>query len=175
LNWRRLKWWRRLISQAIDPATAPGVEESIAEIHIEHGPHAVIQAWELVSWLSNRLGWDVATGKVTGGKELAWNCTAPNGSTRITIRRLDEGPPEIRKVRLVGKLDGKAAAINMIVEAQDRLAILLEGVEAAPRTQNMPPRTPGELIGRQLSDRERDPVFRQCMAVAQVLAQSVMK
>jgi hypothetical protein len=31
-----------------------------------------------------------------------------------------------------------------------------------------------ELVGRQLSDRSRDPVFRESMAVAQVMAQSVL-
>ena len=31
-----------------------------------------------------------------------------------------------------------------------------------------------ELIARQLSDRERDPVFRDSMMVAQILARSVL-
>jgi hypothetical protein len=32
-----------------------------------------------------------------------------------------------------------------------------------------------ELVGRQLSDRERDPVFAESIATAQVLAQSLLK
>src|SRR5262249_43643488 len=64
LNWRRLKFWRRLLGQALDPATAPGALDSITEVQVEHGPHAVIQAWELVSWLASRLGWLVQAGKV---------------------------------------------------------------------------------------------------------------
>ena len=56
-----------------------------------------------------------------------------------------------------------------------RLATFLEGVDAAPRTQTLPPLSPAELVGKQLSDRERDPVFRESMAVAQVLAQSLLK
>jgi hypothetical protein len=39
---------------------------------------------------------------------------------------------------------------------------------------NVPKRTPAELIGRQLSDREPDPVFRESMAVAQVFAKSLL-
>jgi hypothetical protein len=31
------------------------------------------------------------------------------------------------------------------------------------------------LIGRQLSDRERDPVFHESMAVAQVMARSLLE
>ena len=49
-----------------------------------------------------------------------------------------------------------------------------EGVDAAPRTVTTPPLTPAELVGRQLSDRERDLAFRQAMSVAQQLAQSVL-
>src|SRR5262249_42438187 len=59
LNWRRLKFWRRMLAEALDPNTAPGTLESITEVLVEHGPHAVIQAWELVSWLACRLGWQV--------------------------------------------------------------------------------------------------------------------
>src|SRR5262249_43820678 len=57
LNWRRLKFWRRLLGQALDPATARGAEESVSELHVEHGPHDVVQAYELVGWLAQRLGW----------------------------------------------------------------------------------------------------------------------
>jgi hypothetical protein len=46
-------------------------------------------------------------------------------------------------------------------------------VERAPRTVTVPPTSAVDLIGRQLSDRERDPAFRDSMAVAQVMAQSV--
>ena len=59
LNWRRLKFWRRMLSQALDPNTAPTALDNVREVLVEHGPHAVIQAWELVSWLSSRLGWKV--------------------------------------------------------------------------------------------------------------------
>jgi hypothetical protein len=64
--------------------------------------------------------------------------------------------------------------LNLVAESELRLAILLEGVDAAPRTMNVPKRTPAELIGRQLSDREPDPVFRESMAVAQVFAKSLL-
>src|SRR5262249_45524640 len=47
LSWRRLKYWRRLIAQALNPASAPGSQETLTEILVEHGPHAVGQAWML--------------------------------------------------------------------------------------------------------------------------------
>jgi glucose-6-phosphate dehydrogenase assembly protein OpcA len=174
LNWRRLKYWRRVLAQALDPASAPGAAESISEILVEHGPHAVVQAWELMSWLSSTLGWQVLTGKVQPGVEIDWRFVSDKGEPQIRIRRLDKGPPEIRRVRIACKLEGKPGALNLVAESDLRLAIHLEGVDAAPRTVTLPKLSPAELIGRQLSDRAPDPVFRESMAVAQVFARSVM-
>src|SRR5260370_393925 len=88
LNWRRLKYWRRILSQTLDPATAPGAIAYLSEIVMEHGPHAVIQA--------------------------------------------------------------------------------------EPRRVTAPAQSRAELISRQLSDRERDPVFHESMAVALLLAQRLL-
>jgi glucose-6-phosphate dehydrogenase assembly protein OpcA len=174
LNWRRLKYWRRLLTQSLDPASAPGAAESVTEVLIEHGPHAVIQAWELASWLSRRLDWRVQEGKVDPGVEMAWRFTGPKGPTRVRIKRLEQGPPEIRRVRIACTLEDKPAAMNLVAEEHQRLILRLEGVEAAPRTLMMPVLSAAEVVGRQLSDRERDPVFRESMAVAQVMARSLL-
>src|SRR5205807_4020407 len=72
LNWRRLKSWRRLLAQALAPGSAPGARESITEVLVEHGPHAVVQAWVLVSALSLHLGWRVQGGKVQLGVVIGW-------------------------------------------------------------------------------------------------------
>jgi glucose-6-phosphate dehydrogenase assembly protein OpcA len=174
LNWRRLKSWRRLLAQALAPASAPGAQESITEVLVEHGPHAVVQAWELVSVLSQRLGWKVQAGKVQLGVEIGWLFTAAHGDVRVRIKRLEQGPAEIRRMRIACSIDGKPAALNLVVEDEQRLAIVPEGIDGEPRTITLPAITPAELIGRQLSDRESDPVFRESMAVAQVMAQSVL-
>ena len=175
LNWRRLKYWRRLLMQALDPASAPGAAESVTEVTLEHGPHAVVQAWELGAWLSRRLGWRLHAGKVRDSVEMAWTFSTAHGPRFVRVRRMPEGPPEIRRIHLTCTLDGKPAALNLTSEQGGRrLAIQLEGVEAAPRTTAAPALSASELIGRQLSDRERDPAFRQAMAVAQNLAQSVL-
>jgi hypothetical protein len=64
--------------------------------------------------------------------------------------------------------------MNLQPEADCRLCITLEGRDTAARTVTVPPQTSSDLIGRQLSDRDRDPVFRQSMSVAQQLARSVL-
>jgi glucose-6-phosphate dehydrogenase assembly protein OpcA len=174
LNWRRLKYWRRLVTQALDPASAPGAAESATELLVEHGPHAVVQAWMLASWLSRRLGWKVQGGKVQPGKQIDWRFQGLHGGTWVRIRRLGEGPPEVCRLRLACQLDGQPVAMNLVAERPQRLAIRLEGIEAAPRTLAVPPASAAELVGRQLNDRERDPVFRESMAVAQVMAQSLL-
>jgi len=175
LNWRRLKYWRRLLAQALDPASAPGALDSISEVLVEHGPHAVIQAWELVSWLAARLGWQVQAGTVRPGVEISWRFVATHGQVTVRIRRLGEGPSEIRRMRVACKLAAKDGAINLTTLEDRRLAAIPEGVEAAPRTMTVPPQPLAELVGRQLSDRERDPLFYSSMAVAQVLAESLLQ
>ncbi|HLJ94794.1 MAG TPA: glucose-6-phosphate dehydrogenase assembly protein OpcA [Gemmataceae bacterium] len=174
LNWRRLKYWRRLLAQALDPASAPAAAESVSEVLVEHGPHAVVQAWELMSWLSQMLNWQVLTGRVQPGVELSWRFASPKGEPRIRIRRLEKGPPEIRRVQIACRLEGKPVTMNLVVESDHRLAGHLEGIDAAPRTVNLPKQSPAELIGRQLSDREPDPVFRESMSIARVFARSVL-
>jgi glucose-6-phosphate dehydrogenase assembly protein OpcA len=174
LNWRRLKYWRRLLAQALDPASAPGALDSITEVLVEHGPHAVVQAWELVSWLSSRLGWKVDRGKVQPGVEIAWQLHGAHGAVRVRIDRLKEGPASVRRVRIACTVGGKPTALNMTVEDDRRLKVELEGQEVAPRTMSIQPQPLADLVARQLSDRERDPVFRESMAVAQVFAQSVI-
>ena len=174
LNWRRLKTWRRLLGQALDPVSAPGALDSITEVLVEHGPHAVVQGWELVSWLASRLRWQVDRGKIQPGVEFAWQLHGAHGSVRVRIDRLSEGPADVRRVRIACSLSGKPAAFNVIVDDERRLMVVLEGQDVAPRTVTIQPQPLAELVARQLSDRERDPVFRESMAVAQIFAQSVL-
>lgn len=174
LNWRRLKYWRRLLAQALDPATAPGAIESITELEIEHGPHSVIQAWELAAWLASRLEWKVQGGRVQPNVEIDWRARAPHGNLTIRLRRLPEGPSEVRRLHLACTLDGKPVKLNIAYDGERRLTVVPEGIDAAPRTMTVQPQPLAELIGRQLSDREHDPIFHESMAVARVFADSVV-
>jgi glucose-6-phosphate dehydrogenase assembly protein OpcA len=178
LNWRRLKYWRRLLSEALREESAPGAAASITRLLVEHGPHAVVQGYEVVSWLSQRLGWtlraDRGAGKTSGGTETTWRFNAPKGEVIVTLKRLPEGEAQLRRILISCTLSGKSVTMNLQPEDGNRLSITLEGMESAPRTVTTPPQTLADLIGRQLSDRERDSVFRESMSIAQQLAKSVL-
>jgi glucose-6-phosphate dehydrogenase assembly protein OpcA len=174
LNWRRLKYWRRFITQAIEELEAKHATGTLTELQIEHGPHAVVQAWELTGWLAQMLGWNVQAGRVEQNVEMAWSARTRHGEVIIRIRRLEQGLPEVARVRMVGTLAGKPATLNLFLEDANHLTLQLEGASGAPRTMMLPELSPGEVVGRQLSDRERDPVFRESMAVAQTMAQSLV-
>jgi glucose-6-phosphate dehydrogenase assembly protein OpcA len=176
LTWRRLKPWRSLVAQALDPLAHPGILPTVTEVLVEHGPHSVLAAWGLASWLTLWLGGRVAAVRVQPGVEISWTLDSPQGPRQMRIRRLCDRPPGIHRVRVGCVLCGGPGALDMVPEGDRRLSILpVGGPDAAPRTVAVGPQPLAELVGRQLSDRERDPVFRQTMAVAQALAQSVLR
>jgi len=163
-----------MINQALDSAAAPGATSSATELLVEHGPHAVVQAWELVSWLTHRLGWRVQAGKVEQGLEIAWRFEAPHGLVRVRLHRRPEGASEVLLLRLQCALAGAPGAVVIRTEESRRLVVIQEGVSAAQRTANFQTQSLDELLARQLSDRERDPIFIESMAVAQKLARSLL-
>jgi glucose-6-phosphate dehydrogenase assembly protein OpcA len=174
INWRRLKYWRRMLAQALEGAEDRGFFESARAIHVTHGPRAVVQAWMLMSWLTGQLGWRVQTGRVEPGAEMVWRFHGPTGEPLVRIQRVEDGPHEIQRIHIVCRLDGRDAALNLFAQDSQRLAMQVEGVEEAPRSMAVPPHSLAELVGRQLSDRKRDPVFRASMSVAQVMARSLL-
>ena len=175
LNWRRLKYWRRLMVQALDEGSSPGAAESITELTVEHGPHASVQGWVLTAWLAQRLNWTLKSGVVRPNVEIEWRFRTPKGDATVRVKRLAEGPPVLERMRLACTLDSKRVVMNFTVIDASRLGITVEGTDSAPRTVTVPPLTHAELVGRQLSDREPDATFRKSMAVAQAMARCVVK
>jgi glucose-6-phosphate dehydrogenase assembly protein OpcA len=175
LTWRRLRPWRRLIAEALDPATAPGALESITEILFDHGPHSVTYAWSLASWIVLRLGWRVTAVKINPGNEFAWTLASPGGTRVMRVRRLASGERGIHWVRIACTINGKSGALNLAPADNRRLKIEPEGFPGITRTVTVPPMSQAELVARQLSDRESDPIFRASMGVAQDLALRVLQ
>lgn len=176
LSWRRLKNWRRLIAQALDPAVAPGALETLKEIEIDHGPHSVIGAMSLASWIAQALRWTIVGIKAQAGVQLECQLSAADGKSRhIVIRRIAEAPAGLRQVRLGCSIEG--VSTTLVVATRDderRLAVVIEGSNAAPRTVTNPALPVSELIGSQISDRERDPFFHSTMNYAHSLARYLL-
>ncbi len=175
LAWRRLKLWRRLVTQAMDPAVAPGVLETVREVTIEHGPHAMTQAWFLAGWLALRLGWRPLGGRVTDGKEVSWQFQAPHGAVPITVRRLDEGGAELQTLRVVSMPGGRPATISCANVGPGRLAVTSDTMPGAVRSLTALPQSRADLVAPQLPDMARDPLFRDCLAFARTMAQALLR
>lgn len=175
LAWRRLKLWRRLLAQALDPAVAPGVLETVREVTVEHGPHAMTQAWLLTGWLALRLGWRPAGGKVSGGTEALWRFQAPHGVVPVTIRRLGEGEAEIQILRVISAPQGRPATISCANVGPGRLAVTSDTAPRLVRTLSALPQSRAELVARQLPDLARDALFRDCLVFGGTMAQALLR
>ena len=174
LAWRHLKPWRRLVSQALDPAVVPGALESIAEVVVDHGPHALPQSWLLVGWLACLLGWKPAGGKVEPGVEVTWRFESARGPLRVTIRRLSDGPPEVRTASIAWKSRGAGRRTFSALE-EGRLGVF-DGDSAVPSAVlTIPPRQTAPLVARQLSNRGRDTLFRSTLQVSRTMAEALSR
>ncbi len=171
--WRRLRGWRRVLSQGLDPAFAPGILEHAAELALEHGPHGLTQAWLLVGWLACRLGWKAEAGKVAAGTEVSWRFTTGSGPLRVTIRRLPEGPPEIRSLRLTPTPGRPAAPVVAESLGEGRLTVRSDSPAGGSRSLALPIGSRAAMVARQLSDLAPDPLFHDTLAVACAMAGSL--
>ena len=94
---------------------------------------------------------------------------------RFASGAFPKGRPRCARFGCKCRIDGQPATLVFRPLDATRLEVVTEGVAGAPRSVSVQPLSLAELVGRQLSDRERDPVFTQSMATAQTLAQSLMQ
>ncbi len=170
LAWRRIKPWRRLLSDALDPTRVPGALGSIREVVIEHGPHALPEAWLLIGWLACCLGWRPAGGKIVPGVDLAWAFHAPHGPVGVTVRRLNDGDADLRSV----SVDWSAGSLRADVPGPGRLAVRMSGGAGPWRVVANPPRSRAVLLARQLPTLSRDALFLDTLEIARVMAKTLL-
>jgi glucose-6-phosphate dehydrogenase assembly protein OpcA len=174
LAWRRPKLWRRLIAQSLDPAYAPGALEGITDIHIEHGPHALTQAWLLAGWLALRLGWQPRGGRVTPGPEVNWQFAWPHGTPRVRIRRLAAGEAEIKSLRVTTRVAGAPVTFHFRAESASQVSVFAEGFGDRMLLLTGPVLSRAEMIARQLLDLAHDRLFEESVALAQTMAEAIL-
>jgi glucose-6-phosphate dehydrogenase assembly protein OpcA len=173
LAWRRLNPWRRLIGESLDPAVMPGAVEQITEIVIEHGPHGLPQAWLLTGWLATCLHWQPAVGAVAPGVEVSWQFRSRRGAIRVTIRRLEKGAPEVRRISITWEMNGRAETATFSETAPRRLGVAMSGREFARHALTIPMESRATLVAEQLPELERDPLFQRSLAMARSMAEAL--
>lgn len=173
LAWRRLKPWRRLLSQGLDPAVVPGALANLAEVEIEHGPHALPQAWLLMGWLAGRLNWQPVGGQVRSDHELSWELRGPRAPVRAIARRLAAADEwQLRRVTVRWKTGTGSLEASFTREAQ-RLVVAYAQTVAQPRSIAAPSPSRAALLARQLPDLTRDEVFVTTLRLARQMALAV--
>jgi len=173
LGWRRLKPWRRILGQSLDPGVTPEALESITEVIFDHGPHTLQQVWLLVGWLACRLNWKPLGGKVVPGEALTWRFQSPRGTVSITAKRHSELSPEIHRMALNWKSAGKTHTADFAVAGPNRLAVTMKDPDMPPRYLLSPYQSRAELIAKQLPDRGRDELFDQTLQLSRQMAESM--
>lgn len=174
LAWRRPKLWHRIIAQSLDPGLAPGALEAITEVAVEHGPHALTQAWLLAGWLGFRLGWVPRGGKVLPGPEVSWAFQWAHGAPRVEIRRLATGDADVQSIRVATKVNGRPVTFRFTREGPGRVTVFAE--ELSDRTLGLagPVQSRAELVARQLPDLARDRLFESSLALARTMAETIL-
>ena len=173
LAWRRLTPIRRLISQTLDPTASPNALETISQVYIEHTPHALPQSWLLIGWLSHLLGWQPTDGHVEPGRELTWGFVSDGGPVQATIRRLSEGEPDIRRVRIRWGSNDAPHTVELERTDDGRLAFTLGHRPGPSRSLTLPPMPRSQLVVEQLRKLFHDDLFERTLEVSRTMAKAL--
>jgi len=169
LAWRRLKPWRSLLSQVLDPVVHSGALERVSRITIEHGPHALAESLLLLGWLASRLGWKPTDGKVSQGKETVWHFSVPGRQIPVTVKRLDKGEPTPHRLHWHWQDKTGEHHVEFALLGGERLGIIEKSSDVPVRVISAPELDRSELVSAQMAHRTRDKVFEQALVVGNAM------
>jgi hypothetical protein len=164
LGWHRLRPWRQLLAQSLDPGAAPDGLTELAEVSVSHGSDAAGEARLLVGWLAGRLGWRLAGAAEGPAGGIAW-WFVTGGRTIVAATRL-LGASGLRQVVIT--TGGKAPRTRVGIEAAGERQLALTGPGGA-RVVTLPAESRAPLIARLLSQPTPDPLFCEALAAARDL------
>jgi len=175
LAWRRLKPWRRILSQSLAPTVLPGALQRINAIELHHGPHGLPVAWLLLGWLASRLGWRPKQGLATAGNQLIWQFESSGGPIQITVHRNDEGPPHIERMR-IGWQGANGQPANHADYRHEGHHIRHFPGDTSLRPSSIPTldQRLEQMVAAQLAHRAGDALFTAAIAISEAMAK-VMK
>ena len=163
LAWRRLRHWRNLIGQVLDPAVQPGALRAVTALRIEHGPHAVAMAALLVGWLAAQLGWQTRGGKVVPGRQTVWQFQVDDRQVPVMLVRVAEARSAPVKLYWSWR-DGDKERCAVLADLGDqRLGIVEAESDVAVRIVSAPEPAQGMLVAAQMAHRSRDRVFERAL------------
>lgn len=170
LAWRRLAFWRRLISQVLDPLAVPGALESISLLEIEHGPHALGLSWLMVGWLASQLKWTPVDGKSLSNSELIWRFHNNRHDIKVVAKRLPEGEPLFYRLLFDWSQDGREGRACFERLDTERIGIVEEfsTVPARVFAAQIPERS--TLVSAQLANRNRDKIFENALKASNAMS-----
>jgi glucose-6-phosphate dehydrogenase assembly protein OpcA len=163
LAWRRLKFWRNLLSQVLDPTVQPGALTAVTQLQIEHGPHAVAMTSLLVGWLASLLGWRVEGGKVVAGKQTVWQFNIANRRVPVTLTRVAEAPPRPSRIDWRWREGNVERRVVFADLGADRIGVVEAESDIPTRLIHAPVACQAELVSAQMAHRARDRVFEHAL------------
>ena len=169
LAWRRLKPWRSLLSQVLDPVVQADGLERVSRVNIEHGPHALSMASLLLGWLASRLGWQPMDGTVSQGKEILLNFSFSGRQIPTAVKRMDKGKPVPHKVHWYWRDNTGEHRVVFALLDDERLGILEKSSDLPVRVIAIPKLDLSELVSAQMAHRTRDKVFEEAVEMGNVM------
>ncbi|WP_323697118.1 MULTISPECIES: OpcA/G6PD domain-containing protein [Thiorhodovibrio] len=170
LAWRRLKPWRRILSQSLAPSVVPGALQRIDSIELHHGPHALPLAWLLLGWLASRLDWKPQKGVATG-KQLVWQFASSSGPIRIEVHRRDEGRPNIDRMRIAWRSgDGQPGSHADYRHEGHHIRYCPGDAELWPSSIPTVEQRLEQMVAAQLAHRAGDALFTASIAFSEAMA-----
>lgn len=173
LAWRALRPWRELISQSLAPAALPGAIDGLESVEIEHGPHGLPQAWLFAGWIASALGWEPAEREVVRKREMSWRFLTGKGEAALVVRKLDEGEPQVRRVKMGWRVGGNASSLTFAPAGSGHLGASAEGFDAETRVLTSSNLNRAALVAAELQHLEPDQVFRDALRVSRRLAENL--
>jgi glucose-6-phosphate dehydrogenase assembly protein OpcA len=163
LAWRRLKPWRRLISQTLDPAVLPGALAGIDHVDIEFGTYGYSQACLLTGWLASRLGWRPDRALGHAGQDSAWTFGAAHGAVQARLRRSAAGEHGLQRLVAGWSGEGGHVAVTFTDPGDGRLLATSPVLGDEPRTLICPPNSRAALVAAELQDLTPDRAYRDAL------------
>lgn len=169
LAWRRLKHWRNLISQSLNPALLPNALSGVTNLQISHGPSSVAMTSLLVGWLAAMLGWRVDGGKVVADKQTVWQFNIAGRRVPVTLTRLADAPSGPSLIEWRWRDDGEERRVVFADLGSDRLGVLEAESDIPVRVVLASTGNGAQLVAAQMAHRTRDRIFERALETGNLM------